>query len=123
MADEVWYHGSPFLFELLKKGSTITRWRELAAAFSHKPDILCVEDDGEILHNGKKEGFLYRIAEPVVVGKDIFPHPRTTMGKDVEFLTARPLKVERIGKVPPPDGQLEERLLAAIASHRKKENA
>lgn len=54
VADEVWYHGSPFLFELLEKGSTITRWRELAEAFSHKPDILCVEDSGEILHKGKR---------------------------------------------------------------------
>ena len=123
MADEVWYHGFPFLFEVLEKGSTVTQWRELAEAFSHKPDTLCIEDDGEILHNGKEEGFLYRIAEPIMMDKDVFPHPRTTMEEELEFLTTRPLKVEQIGKVPPPDGELEGRLWMSIASHGQNENA
>lgn len=70
VADEVWYHGSPFLFELLEKGSTITRWRELAEAFSHKPDILCVEDSGEILHKGK------RLTEP---GQAFFSQDRSPL--------------------------------------------
>lgn len=75
MEGNIWYHGSPFLFEVLEAGSTVTPWRKLAEAFSHKPDILCIEDDGEILHSGKREGFLYRIAEPLAVGKDVFPIP------------------------------------------------
>lgn len=38
-ADSVWYHGSNMLFSELRISSTITQWKELAEAFSHKPDI------------------------------------------------------------------------------------
>ena len=36
----VWYHGSPERFTLLRAGSTITQWRALAEAFSHKPQAV-----------------------------------------------------------------------------------
>ena len=58
-----------------------------------------------------------------MMDKDVFPHPRTTMEEELEFLTTRPLKVEQIGKVPPPDGELEGRLWMSIASHGQNENA
>ena len=45
----VWYHGSNARFDVLREGSTVTQWRELAEAFSHKPSMLCTEDDGSIL--------------------------------------------------------------------------
>lgn len=120
MEGNIWYHGSPFLFEVLEAGSTVTPWRKLAEAFSHKPDILCIEDDGEILHNGKGEGFLYRIAEPFAVGEDLFPHPRSTMEEKLEFLTKRPLRVELIGKIPPLGEEFQKRSARLIASHQKK---
>jgi hypothetical protein len=44
----IWYHGSNKLFEYLEEGSTITQWRELAEAFSHKPSKLCYDDNGDI---------------------------------------------------------------------------
>ena len=102
-----WYHGSDQQFEVLREGSTITQWKELAEAFSHKPAMLCFGDDGKIIHNGRRSGYLYRIAEPVEVGKDVLPHPRTTMIPNAEFLTARPLQVVWISDVPlPADEQL-----------------
>ena len=92
----IWYHGSNQSFELLREGSTITQWKELAEAFSHKPSLLCCEDDGSITHNGTEEGILYVIDEPVKIGEDVYPHPRSTMDPNAEFLTRRPLKVRRL---------------------------
>lgn len=95
-----WYHGSNKLFDELREGSTITQWKALAEAFSHKPTKLGYEDDGQITHNGVEYGYLYVIDEPIIVGKDCFQHPRTTMDKNAEFLTSRPLKVRLLHDVP-----------------------
>lgn len=94
--DGIWYHGSDQVFSELRAGSTVTQWRELAEAFSHKPSALGYDDDGEIRHNGTKKGYLYVIDEPVEVGMDIYQHPRTTMDENAEFLTKRPLKVRMV---------------------------
>lgn len=92
----VWYHGSNRKLTELWEGSTITQWRELAEAFSHKPKMLGYDDDGTISHNGKKKGYLYIIDEKIEIGKDIYQHPNTTMDENAEFLTKRPLKVKLI---------------------------
>ena len=94
--DSVWYHGSNAIFSELRVGSTITPWKELAEAFSHKPTKLGYDDDGTIQHNGTEKGYLYVIDEPIVVDIDVFQHPRTTMDKNAEFLTKRPIKVKLI---------------------------
>ena len=91
-----WYHGSNVIFSELKEGSTITQWRALAEAFSHKPTMLGYDDDGVISHNGVQKGYLYVIDEKVEIGKDIYQHPRTTMDENAEFLTKRPLAVRLI---------------------------
>lgn len=88
-----WYHGSNKRFEILREGSTITQWKELAEAFSHQPTGLGYDDDGVIQHNGTEKGYLYIIDEPVVIGRDVYQHPTTTMDFNAEFLTKRPLKV------------------------------
>ena len=44
--DGIWYHGSNARFDILRAGSTVTQWKELAEAFSHKPSCLSCEDDG-----------------------------------------------------------------------------
>lgn len=95
-SDGIWYHGSNMIFSELRTGSTITQWRELAEAFSHQPSGLGYDDSGVITHNGVEKGYLYIIDEPIVVGTDIYPHPYTTMDKNAEFLTKRPLKVKMI---------------------------
>ena len=36
----IWYHGSPLVLEVLATDSTITRNRDLARVFSHRPTIV-----------------------------------------------------------------------------------
>ena len=95
----IWYHGSNKIFSELKEGSTITQWKELAQAFSHKPTTLGYGDNGVIIHNGVEKGYLYIIDEPIILGKDVYQHPRTTMDKNAEFLTKRALKVKLISEL------------------------
>lgn len=38
--------------------------------------------------------------EPVELGKDVLPHPGTTMDPNAEFLTQRPLKVKLLTELP-----------------------
>lgn len=92
----IWYHGSDKIFDILEAGSTITQWKELAEAFSHKPKILFYTKKGKIYHSGRKKGYLYIIDEPIAVGEDVYKHPRSSMDKNAEFLTKRPLKVKMI---------------------------
>ena len=92
-----WYHGTPLELDILREGSTITQWRELAEAFSTKPTLLGYEYIfGEITHDGTETGIIYVIDELISMDVDIYQHPRTTMDKGVEFLTNRPLKLKRI---------------------------
>ena len=92
-----WYHGSPLELKVLRKGSTITQKRDLARIFSHKPQIVSINDNGSILHNGVQPGFLYEITETVTSG-DVLPHPRTTMQPGYEWIITRPLKVSLLCK-------------------------
>ncbi len=101
-----WYHGSPFELTTLRVGSTITQRRDLARIFSHKPMIVCIEDDGRIRHSGTQPGYLYVIDE-AIAPEDVEAHPRTTMGPGDEWLTHRELRVRLLGVVEP---QAEERL-------------
>ncbi len=75
--------------------STITQRRDLARVSSHKPTVVCIEDDGRLRHNGKLPGYLYEIAEPVGPD-DVVPHPRTTMGPGDEWLISRELRVRLV---------------------------
>ena len=93
-----WYHGSPLEITVLRQGSTITQVRDLARAFSHKPTILSITDDGRIQHNGAAPGFLYQIDEEIRPG-DIEPHPRTTMEPGQEWLTTRDLRLSLVERV------------------------
>ena len=103
---ETWYHGSPLQLTILRAGSTITRDRDVARVFSHKPPQVSLSDDGTIQHTGTTPGYLYRIAEPVAPG-DVTPHPRTTMPPGLEWLTRRDLRLALIG---PTEVRKEERL-------------
>lgn len=98
--DGIWYHGSNLLFDTLLAGSTITQWRALAEAFSHKPTLLCYDEAGAILHNGTEKGYLYQIDEKLIPGQDIIQHPRTTMDPQMEFLVQRPLRLKLIAELP-----------------------
>jgi hypothetical protein len=101
-----WYHGSPSKIDLLLPGSTITQDIDLARIFSHKPQIVCFEDDPAALarsaprlrHNGTLPGLLYRVIEPLC-SQDIFPHPRSSMAPGLEWLIRRPLRLLLLGPV------------------------
>jgi hypothetical protein len=95
--ERVWYHGSPYELTELAAGSTITPNRDLARAFSHKPTLVSIDDDGAIRHNGTRAGILYRVDEPLAPG-DVYPHPRSAMPDGLEWLTRRPLRPHRIGR-------------------------
>ena len=110
--DLTWYHGSPYRIEILLSGSTITRDIELARVFSHKPQVVSLEDEPQvqsgiprIRHNGQQKGLLYRIDEPVHP-EDVIPHPHTSMAPGLEWLTKRPLKLYLIGPVTIEPGEL-----------------
>ena len=90
----IWYHGSNMIFTELREGSTVTQWKELAEAFSHRPNRLSYNDNGVIFHDGKEKGYLYILDEPITVDIDVYQHPRTVMDKNAEFLTKRTLKVK-----------------------------
>ena len=98
--DGVWYHGSNMRFDTLRSGSTITQWKALAEAFSHKPSQLSYDDNGSISHDGTEDGFLYVIDEPIDIEADIYRHPKTTMDENTEFLTKRPLRVSLVSELP-----------------------
>ena len=89
---EPWYHGSPLKLDVLRAGSTVTQWRDLARVFSHKPAVVSISDDRRIQHNGTQPGHLYEIAEPVA-REDVAQHLRTTMGPGDEWLTRRELRL------------------------------
>ena len=98
-SDGIWYHGSNVIFSELRINSTITQWKELAEAFSHQPSSLGYDDNGVITHNGTEKGYLYMIDEPIVIGDDIYQHPVSSMDRNAEFLTKRPLKVKLICEI------------------------
>ena len=47
----------------------------------------------------ERKSYLFIIDEPVEFGLDIYPHPKTTIPPNAEFLTKRPLKVKLIAEL------------------------
>ena len=88
-----WFHGSPLRLEKLCKGSSITQIEKLARAFSTKPAIVSVSDDGSIRHNGKVKGYVYQIID-TVTPDDIYKHPATTMEEEWEWITRKDFRLE-----------------------------
>lgn len=99
----IWYHGTNLKLTVLRENSTITQWKKLAEAFSHKPKMLCIDDGNQIVHNGLEYGYLYQIDEPITVGLDLKPHPRSAMAENMEYVTTRPLKLKLVQAVGMPD--------------------
>lgn len=91
-----WYHGSPEKLSMLLAGSAITRNRRLAEAFSHKPTIMSVSNNGHIRHDGRKPGYLYVVDEPVG-DDDAEVHPGIVQSDPWELTTKRDLKLNLVG--------------------------
>lgn len=115
----VWFHGSPLRLSVLAAGSTITGRQELAEAFAHKPQTLWYEDDGSIWQNGTQDGWLYRVDVPLEPGKDIYPHPQTSMNPGLEWLTRRPLPLTCVKPLPYLDWYLRDPCRASALPYWK----
>jgi hypothetical protein len=118
--EKTWFHGSPLELETLRKGSTITQIEKLAQIFSHKPSIVSVSDNGEIKHNGKVKGRVYRIADEVTAD-DIFEHPKSFMRKGWEWITNKEFKLEFLYEISySPDDILSEREIRELKMHQNR---
>ena len=91
-----WYHGSPLELSVLKSGGSITRNRELAGAFSHRPTQVSMGDDSVIRHNGTETGYLYVVDEPLVPAIDMHPHPACLENDPWEWVTTRELRLSLV---------------------------
>ena len=88
-----WYHGSQQKLTTLRVGSSITQDRNVAKAFSHRPSLLTMSDDGTVKHDGVTPGYLYIVADEIGPD-DVYPHPVNTTRW--EWLTNRELKLKSI---------------------------
>lgn len=119
----IWYHGSPLALDTLATGSTITRNRELARVFSHKPELVVVDDSGRIRHTGRQPGYLYQVL--VADSSSVYPHPCSSMPGQ-EWLTRVDLPLVLLEKTNPRIDELlseQERteLLQKIGSQEKEQ--
>ena len=116
--EKFWFHGSSLELETLRKGSTVTQFEKLAQIFSHKPSIVSVSDNGEIKHNGKVKGRVYRIAEEVTAD-DIFRHPESSTGW--EWITDKEFKLEFLYEISnSPDDVLSESEIEELKKRKGK---
>jgi hypothetical protein len=102
--DGAWFHGSPRKLDTLAAGSTITRSRPVAEAFSHRPTCLGWEEKGGrlagVCHNGAAAGYLY-IVDEAIGEPDVRHHPNSAYhAGGLEWLTNRPLRLRRIADLP-----------------------
>ena len=65
----------------------------MAKAFSHRPSLLAMSDDGTVKHDGVTPGYLYIVADEIGPD-DVYPHPVNTTRW--EWLTNRELKLKLI---------------------------
>jgi len=90
-----WYHGSDRMLTTLKIGSSITKDKRVAKAFSHQPSLLLQYNRGRIRHNGEAPGYLYAVTEEIGPN-DVHPHPHPVNVDRWEWLTERELTLELI---------------------------
>ncbi len=91
----MWFHGSQQRFSRLRPGSSVTRNKNVAKAFSHRPSIVSWSDEGEIKHDGSMPGYLYSISE-AIGPDDVRPHPSPVNADRWEWLTNREFALELI---------------------------
>ena len=107
-----WYHGSPHRLTVLRQGSWVTQFRELAKAFSHRPTLMSLADDcAQVKHDGKVPGYLYAVAE-AVAPEDI-SYLRDTA--QAHWQTQRDLRLRLVAELPVDDPpQLNDDEIAAL---------
>ena len=100
--DGDWFHGSPLELGTLAAGSTVTRCRVVAEAFSRKPTWVSVGDEDRPVsaeHDGVLSGYLYVVDETVGEG-DVHRHPNSAFRSGgMEWITGRPLRLRLIARL------------------------
>ena len=87
-----WYHGSPLQLEVLRAGSSITQMIHLARVFSHKPELMSVNNETSIKHNGTQPGSLYAV-DDVLTPDDIFPLDHPANASQWEWITRHDVRL------------------------------
>lgn len=95
-----WYHGSQRELTVIRSGSSVSQSIDVARAFSHRPSLLGMSDDGNIHHNGVELGFLHVVDEPITED-DIKPHPHQANALKWEWLVQREIRVRLIERTEP----------------------
>ncbi len=103
-----WYHGSPEKLALLREGSWVTQFEQMAKAFAHRPALISLGGDGvNVKHNGQWPGFLYMVSESVSPGDVTYLHDTA----QTHWQTNRELRVRLVAELPlddPPQLSVEE---------------
>ena len=92
-----WYHGSQIEMLTLLKGSSITKNKALAIAFSHRPSQVSIDYNGNIQHDGQTDGYLYIIDEDLHE-EELRVHEACNSDDPWELITTRELKLKLIEK-------------------------
>ncbi len=100
-----WYHGSPAKLKVLKAGSSITPFIEIAKAYSHKPEHLelsVIENTEkelihvEVKHDGDRPGFIYQV---MITDKRKLRKPDENLGPlGEEMVTTQETTLRLMGK-------------------------
>lgn len=103
--DRIWFHGSPTMLTQLRIGSSITAFREIAKAYSHKPrhlELSVLEDTEknvihvEVIHDGSVPGFLYEV---LISTQDELRKPDENLGPlGEEMITTQEIALRLIGE-------------------------
>ncbi len=119
----IWYHGSQKELTKLRVGSSITQDKNVAKAFSHRPSLVSMSDEGEIKHNGVTPGYLYAVSDGMGPD-DVHPHPHPVNATRWEWLTNRELKLELIEQTIATDKErLTDEEIAEIRQKQKERGA
>ena len=107
-----WYHGSPERLDVLRNGSWVTPFKEVAKAFSHKPSLMSIADGCVAArHNGTVPGLLYVVSEEAGA-EDLTCLPGTDQ---THWQTQRDLQVRLVAELPVDDPpQLSEEEIAEL---------
>lgn len=117
----MWYHGSQKRLSSLRAGSSISRNRQVAKAFSHRPSLVSWSDEGDVKHDGSTPGYLYLVSEELGPN-DVRPHPHPINVDRWEWLTNRELALELIEEtaVTPSERLTDEEIRCLRLKHQQR---
>ncbi len=118
-----WFHGSPERLDTIRLGSSISPTENVARGFSHKPEILSIDNEGKsIHHNGNRAGYLYTVDEMLTV-EDVVIHAASPNEPWFEWLVQRAVRVKLLRETPVlAEEYLSEADIAELRARQAREN-